>query len=294
MRERSDDGSQKYIFQLGDGPCAQAAFFKVLGRARPNIACVSTQLGCAVGCVFCATAIGPLYRNLTAEEICWQVDCIAADQDLQRILDEGFEISFMGMGEPLANLKNVMSAIEAMSRRYPEISRVSISTAGPPHRIDRLTDLMPAAIPVHLQVSLHATTDSKRHALVPRAPGSITNLLRAATAFHDKTGDHVCLNYVLLEGLNDTPSDAMWLSRLDPRTFYVKLSALNHVPNLPAQLKQKSITGTRHFAEMVAEFGLTVVIFKGDGLDVRASCGQLVATPHLTAIKNPRDGSNGW
>src|SRR5450432_3208405 len=94
--QNSRDGSRKYAFHLPDGPRAEAAFFSVRGRTRPNIACVSTQLGCAVGCVFCATSAGPLYRDLTPEEICWQVDSIAADQDLPRILDEGFEGSFVG------------------------------------------------------------------------------------------------------------------------------------------------------------------------------------------------------
>jgi len=291
VKQTAYDGSRKYAFHPPDGPHFEAAFFQVVGRERPNIACVSTQLGCAVGCIFCATASGPFYRDLTAEEILWQVDTLASDQGLPRILSEGFEVSFMGMGEPLANLRNVLQAIAGISQRYPQITRVSVSTAGPAHRIDRLTEAMPAAIPIHLQVSLHATRDIERRALVPRAPGMIADLLVAADRYHQLTGDHVCLNYILLEGRNDSAADAAWLAAIDPTVFYVKLSALNHVPDLPLRLKRKSREATARFADKVSARGLTVKIFEGDGLDVQASCGQLAATPRLVAISGR---SRGW
>jgi 23S rRNA (adenine2503-C2)-methyltransferase len=283
-KETSLDGSRKYAFHLPGGLHAEAAFFRVAGRIRPNIACVSTQLGCSVGCIFCATATQPFYRNLTAEEILWQVDAVALDQDLPRILTEGFEISFMGMGEPLANLPHVLQAIHWISRGYPAISRVSISTSGPAARIDRLTEAMPASTPIHLQVSLHATKDSDRSEIVPRAPSTIADLLRAATRYHEKTGDQVCLNYVLMDGRNDSTSDASWLSGLDPAAFEVKLSALNLIPGLPATIQKTSREATVRFADQVAARGMTVRIFEGDGLDVGASCGQLAATPRLVAI----------
>jgi 23S rRNA (adenine2503-C2)-methyltransferase len=230
---------------------------------------------------------------LTAEEIRWQVDAVAHDQDLPRVLADGFEVSFMGMGEPLANLQNVLQAIEWISRSYPEVSRVSVSTAGPAQRIDRLTEAMPAAVPIHLQVSLHATNDSDRRELVPRAPSTIADLLWAATRYHEKTGDHLCLNYVLLEGRNDSASDAAWLGELDPVAFELKLSALNLIPGLPARVQKKSREATRCFADQVASRGMNVRIFEGDGLDVRASCGQLAATPRLVAILGQFDSPNG-
>jgi 23S rRNA (adenine2503-C2)-methyltransferase len=271
-------------------PHAEAAFFHVAGRLRPYIACVSTQLGCAVGCVFCATASEPFYRNLTADEIFWQVDTLARDQDLPHVLSAGFEVSFMGMGEPLANLPNVLEAIQWIRKDYPQVTRVSISTSGPSHRIDRLTEAMPAAIPTHLQVSLHATTDALRSELVPRAPSTIAGLVDAAARYHARTGDRVCINYVPIEGVNDSPANAEWLSGLDQDAFEVKLSALNLIRDMPARLRPLSREATQRFAAAIAARGMPVRTFEGDGLDVGASCGQLAATPRLVDIVGRNGG----
>src|SRR5262249_33919857 len=158
-------------------------------------------------------------------------------------------------------------AIEWISQNYPQVSRVSVSTAGPAQRIDRLTEAMPSAIPIHLQVSLHATNDSVRRSIVPRAPCTIANLLQAATRYHKRTGDRVCLNYVLMEGNNDSAADAAWLAGLDPVAFEVKLSALNLVPDLSVTLQKKSREATKGFANDVASRGMKVRVFEGDGLD---------------------------
>ena len=163
----STDGSRKYGFEMAEGVRMEAAFFKVLGRERPNIACVSTQLGCAVGCLFCTAGHQPFFRNLTSGEILFQVAAVLNDQETGRILDDGFEVSFMGTGEPLANLGNLLRAIDKIHALYPQITRVSVSTAGPAKRIEALTDAMPVEPPIHLQISLHATTDKIRGLLVP-------------------------------------------------------------------------------------------------------------------------------
>src|SRR5213594_3548010 len=135
----SQDGSRKYVFALGDTQRMEAAYFRVPGRERPNIACVSTQIGCAVGCPFCATAAAPFFRNLTKDEILLEISSVLDDHDPNKLLREGFEVSFMGMGEPLANLRNIVAVMEELDRRYPRITRVSVSTAGPARRIDALT-----------------------------------------------------------------------------------------------------------------------------------------------------------
>src|SRR5437870_5658195 len=131
-RKTSRDGSLKYSYEFTQNLQAEAAFFRVCGRERPNIACISTQLGCAVGCPFCAASHSPLFRNLTKEEMLFQVTTIL-DDATQQVLEEGFEVSFMGMGEPLANLPNLLAAIRELNDRFPQITRVSISTAGPSH-----------------------------------------------------------------------------------------------------------------------------------------------------------------
>lgn len=272
----SADGSVKYRFLLPDSSAFEAAFFRVPTRARPNIACVSTQLGCAVGCLFCATAAEPFRRNLTSSEIIIQVDTIVAEAP-RRALQDGFEVSFMGMGEPLANLTNVIAAIRSIGLTYPQISRVSISTSGPSKRIRRLTELCPTCPGIHLQVSLHATRDNLRRQLVPRASDSIEQLLNSALNYHAATSDRVCLNYVLLEGLNDTPDDARWLGSVDPSVFYVKITQLNPVPALTHRLRGASVPHLIEFASCIRDYGVETKVFVGDGLDIAASCGQLAA-----------------
>jgi 23S rRNA (adenine2503-C2)-methyltransferase len=280
----SKDGSRKYSLELGDGLCMEAAFFTVPGRERPHIACVSTQLGCAVACPFCAAARTPFSRNLTAEEILFQLASILDDQPDDRIFDEGFEVSFMGTGEPLANLRNLISTIHQIHVRYPQISRVSISTAGPARRIDALTESMPILPSIHLQISLHATTDEVRRRLVPNAPDSIPNLLEAGRRFHSKTGDHVYLNYVLLKGINDSADDARRLARLDHDAFYLKIAALNHTVGAPSDLTAASMDDIKVFSRRLDDHRVPHKIFVGDGLDVHASCGQLAAVPRLVKL----------
>jgi 23S rRNA (adenine2503-C2)-methyltransferase len=180
----------------------------------------------------------------------------------------------MGMGEPLANLRNLLAALATLDARYPSISRVSVSTAGPARRIDALTASMPVAPPVHLLISLHATTDQLRRRLVPNAPESVDRLLDARARYHRATGDHVCLNYILLKGLNDFEEDTRRLAAIDPEVFYVKLTALNAIPGLPEGLASPPLTEIREFGEMLRARGMPHKIFVGDGLDVQASCGQ--------------------
>lgn len=275
----SKDGSRKYSFELDHGRRMEAAFFTVPGRERPHIACVSTQLGCAVGCPFCSAAHAPFFRNLTTEEVIFQITSILDDQPLETIFDEGFEVSFMGMGEPLANLRNLLAAIHQIGSRYPRVTRVSVSTAGPARRIDALTEAMPIVPPIHLQISLHATTDETRNKLVPNAPDSIPDLLGAGRRFHEKTGDQVYLNYVLLKGINDSARDAYSLAQLDRRAFYVKIAALNEIVDMPSDIVGASVDEILDFSRKLDDYQLPHKLFVGDGLDVHASCGQLAAVP---------------
>lgn len=275
----SSDGSRKYSLEVSNGLRMEAAFFTVPGRERPHIACVSTQLGCAVGCPFCAAAYTPFVRNLTTDEIFIQIDTILTDLPSEKILREGFEVSFMGMGEPLANLQNLLGAIRKIHLNYPQVTRVSVSTAGPARRIDTLTAAMPITPPIHLQISLHATTDEIRRRLVPNAPDSISNLLDAGHRFHERTGDQVFLNYVLLRGVNDSIEDARWLAHLDRRAFYVKIAALNDIASMPCDIVGASIDEIQAFSHKLDDHHLPHKIFVGDGLDVHASCGQLAAVP---------------
>jgi 23S rRNA (adenine2503-C2)-methyltransferase len=284
VRKRSRDGSSKYVFVLRNELQYEASAFRILGRERPNIACVSTQLGCAVGCRFCAAGNGTFYRNLTKDEILHQIQTILRDMDFDSVMEEGLEVSFMGMGEPLANLPNLLEAIHEIGNRYARVSRVSVSTAGPAQRISSLIRAMPTKPPVHLQVSLHATGDRLRRSLIPYAPDSIENLIAAAQTYHDITGDVVFLNYVLLRGLNDSAADAKWLAGLNKEAFLVKVSALNATDGLPKEFCAANLAEILAFCQRLKKLGVPHKIFVGDGLDVEASCGQLAAVPREVKV----------
>jgi 23S rRNA (adenine2503-C2)-methyltransferase len=284
-RLRSTDGSFKYAFRLRDGLRVETAFFQVPERVRPNIVCVSTQVGCAVGCPFCAATQSGLMRNLSSGEIVGQVERALQDQAVDDILDAGFEVSFMGMGEPLANLPNLLEAIQTIGAMYPAITRVSVSTAGPSKKIDALLLALPAWPAVHLQISLHATRDEIRRLVVPHVRDSIGALIGAGRRFYEATKDKVCLNYVLLRGINDTENDAAWLADLNSDAFYVKLTQLNVVSSTPSLLVGASPDAIHKFAAKVQANGLFTKIFVGDGLDVNASCGQLAAVPRELPIR---------
>jgi 23S rRNA (adenine2503-C2)-methyltransferase len=273
------DGSKKFRFTDASTGAWEAAHFHVPGRERPHIACVSTQIGCATGCVFCATATGRFSRNLTPGELLSEVITVVEEAAPSVRAGDLWEVSFMGMGEPLANLRNLLEAINGIHKRYPRITRVSVSSSGPASRIEAFTNAIPVAIPVHLQISLHATTIEMRQRLVPRGGNSLTELIKAGQYYHDKTGDQVCLNYVLLRGINDRPEDVCWLGSLDPKAFYVKLSELNPVSRLSRELLPASRTQLVAFAQALMGVGMSAKVFVGNGLDVQASCGQMAACP---------------
>lgn len=285
-RVPSADGSVKLIFPT-DGGVFEAAFFNVASRERPYIACVSTQVGCAVRCVFCATRQRGLVRHLTAAEIFQQIEAVAAIAFMNGALQSEFEVSFMGMGEPLANPQDVIDAIGLTAQAYPGVTRVSLSTVGPSPQILTFTPgASHAPIAVHLQISLHATEESVRRKLIPGMTESIPDLVRAGVLYSKATRDRVCLNYVLLDGINDADSDAEWLAHLDPAALYVKLSHLNAVPGLPPGVRSATPQRFEAFAERLRSAQMPFKIFRGDGLDVRASCGQLAATP-VTLYTSP-------
>jgi 23S rRNA (adenine2503-C2)-methyltransferase len=273
------DGSRKYRFPLERGWQMEAAYFHVAGRERPELASVSTQVGCAVGCRFCATAHSGFQRNLSIAEIVLEISTIVDCELARGVPEKDFEISFMGMGEPLANWSCVRAAIAEIHSRYPDISRVAISTVGPACRVERLVRELLRRPFVHLQISLHATNDALRRRLVPHASGSIAELLAAGRLFHEQTGDQVCLNYVLLQGLNDGEANAEWLAQLDPEVFYIKVTQLNRVPNLPPDLVGSSLIELYQFCGWLEERRMPHKLFVGDGLDVQASCGQMASIP---------------
>ncbi len=268
-RDESADGTQKFLLALADGRTIEAVFIP----DTPNQTfCVSTQVGCAMGCGFCLTATMGLVRHLTPGEIVGQVRLLAG---LLGLRDAPFNIVFMGMGEPLHNYDATLAAIRILTDEHGFAlppRRITLSTVGLVPAIERLAgeDVMP-----NLAISLHATTDEQRGTLVPiNRKYGIAEVLEACRRFPLGKRDRITFEYVLLDGVNDTPGDARRLARLlDGLQAKVNLIPLNAAAGIP--FERPSDDRINDFGRILAAHGVTVSVRKSRGRDIRAACGQL-------------------
>jgi 23S rRNA (adenine2503-C2)-methyltransferase len=268
--EQSADGTRKFVLELADQRRIEAVFIP----DTPSMTfCVSTQVGCAMACGFCLTGKMGLVRHLTAGEIAGQVRVLAAATGL---LDFPFNIVLMGMGEPLHNYDNTMTALRILHSEHGlavSPRRVTLSTVGIVPGLERLArePLMP-----NLAVSLHATTDEQRSALVPpNRKYPLTAILEACRRFPLKRRSRITFEYVLLDSVNDTPEDARRLARLlSGIRSKVNLIPLNPAPGIP--YNRPSDERVDRFAQILAERYVTVSVRKSRGRDIRAACGQLI------------------
>ncbi len=265
----SSDGTDKLLVRLPDGGEVECVLLR--DGARRSI-CVSSQVGCAMGCVFCASGLDGVDRNLTTGEILEQMLL------LQARLAEGERLShivMMGMGEPLANLDRVLGALNvARSSDGLGISprRITISTVGLPPAIDRLSK---AGVPYNLAVSLHAPNDSLRSELVPvnRKIG-IDAVLDAADRYFDSCGRRLTFEYVLLGGINDSEKEARELVKLlRDRTVMLNVIPYNPVEGLPYVTPSKRAIA--EFRRTLEGGGVNVKFRQRKGSDIDAACGQL-------------------
>jgi 23S rRNA (adenine2503-C2)-methyltransferase len=273
---RSSDGTIKWRWRTADGLAIESVY---MPEAERKTLCVSSQVGCAMGCTFCLTATLGLARNLTAGEIVDQVH--RANRRLVE-LGEGegarplTNLVFMGMGEPLANFENVKAALEILlSEDGPNFSHrhVTVSTAGLAPMIRRLGE----ETQVKLAVSLNATTDEVRSRIMPinrRWP--IAELMRACRAFPMKQGRRITFEYVMLGGENDSDADAERLGRLlESVPSKVNLIPYNESPGLG--LRAPDAARVEAFQNRLIAAGITAVVRKSRGRDIAAACGQLAA-----------------
>ena len=266
----SVDGTRKFVFELTDGRRIESVFIP----DTPSMTfCISTQVGCAMACGFCLTGKMGLVRNLTAGEIAGQVRVLASATGM---LDHPFNIVLMGMGEPLHNYDNTIKALRMLhAEQGLAISprRVTLSTVGLVPGLERLAlePLMP-----NLAISLHATTDEQRTALVPpnrRYP--LAAILDACRRFPLKKRSRITFEYVMLDQVNDTPEDARRLAKLlSGIKSKVNLIPLNAAPGIP--FDRPSDERVDRFAQILADRHLTVSVRKSRGRDIRAACGQLI------------------
>jgi 23S rRNA (adenine2503-C2)-methyltransferase len=269
-RERSSDGTEKFLLRLVDGRQIESVFIP----DTPSMTfCISTQVGCAMACAFCLTGKMGLVRNLTAGEIVGQVRVLAHAVDLR---DRAFNIVLMGMGEPLHNYDATMKALRMLADEHGfalPARRVTLSTVGLLPALERLArePIMP-----NLAISLHAPTDVLRGDLVPlNKKYGIAEVINACKRFPVRKRSRITFEYVLLAGVNDRPEDARQLAKLLAGVkSKVNLIPLNAAPGIP--FERPSDAAIDRFAKVLAERGVTVSVRKSRGRDIRAACGQLI------------------
>ena len=269
-RDRSSDGTEKFLLQLSDGRAIESVF---IPDTPAQTLCISTQVGCAMGCAFCLTGKMGLARNLTAGEIVGQVRVLAS---ALRLLGKPFNIVLMGMGEPLHNYDETMKALRILADEHGFAlppRRVTLSTVGLLPALERLAHepIMP-----NLAISLHAPTDEVRGALVPiNKKYGIAEIIDACKKFPLKKRSRITFEYVLLAGVNDRPEDARRLAKLLAGIkSKVNLIPLNPAAGIP--FERPLDAAVNRFAKALADRGVTVSVRKSRGRDIRAACGQLI------------------
>ena len=266
-QESQRDGTIKYLWRLGDGNCVETVLMQY---KYGNTVCVSSEVGCAMGCAFCASTLGGLVRRLTAGEI--------LDQVLFTQLDSGRTIShivLMGIGEPLDNFDAVIKFLELVNHSLGmniSMRHISLSTCGLRERIDKLATYH---LQLTLSVSLHAPDDETRNALMPvnRTCG-VDQLLDTCRRYYAKTGRRISFEYAMIDGVNDTRRHAELLAeKLRGMGAHVNLIPLNNVEESP--LKPSTRETVRRFQQTLEQAGITATVRRSLGGDIDASCGQL-------------------
>ena len=282
--QRSNDGTRKWLFDVGQGNAIESVFIPEDDRGT---LCISSQAGCNVGCRFCSTGHQGFNRNLTAAEIIgqlwWARHELLKDVDASRLLngDQAIDtrvisnVVMMGMGEPLLNYDPVVTALRLMlddnayglSRR-----RVTVSTSGVVPMIDRLAQDCPVA----LAVSLHAPNDALRDELVPlNKKYPLAELLAACERYLEfAPRDFITFEYVMLDGVNDSDAQAQELIQL-ARRVHCKLNLIPFNPFPSSGLKRSSAARIKIFAQTLNEAGIVTTVRKTRGDDIDAACGQL-------------------
>ncbi len=266
-QESQKDGTIKYLWRLADGNCVETVLMRY---HYGNTVCISTEVGCRMGCAFCASTIGGLVRRLAPYEM--------LDEVLFTQLDSGLPIShivLMGIGEPLDNFDNVMRFLELVnSEEGMNISmrHISLSTCGLVPKIDELAR---KKLQLSLAISLHGPNDEIRGKIMPvNRAYPIDELLAACHRYYEATGRRIHFEYAMIDGVNDSEGHAReLLRRLKGLGAHVNMIPLNHVEESP--LKPSSRETVARFQRILEEGGITATVRRTLGGDIDASCGQL-------------------
>ena len=266
-QESKRDGTIKYLWQLQDGNCVETVLMRY---HYGNTVCISTEVGCRMGCAFCASTLGGLVRRLEPHEM--------LDQVLFTQVDSGLPVShivLMGIGEPLDNFDNVMRFLELVnSENGMNISmrHISLSTCGLVPKIDELAK---RKLQISLAISLHGPNDEIRNKVMPvNKAYPIDVLLAACRRYYAETSRRIHFEYAMIDGLNDREEHAKeLLRRLKGLPAHINLIPLNHVEESP--LKPSSRAAVAAFQKTLEDGGLTATVRRTLGGDIDASCGQL-------------------
>lgn len=261
------DGTVKYLFELPDGNCIESV---VMRYHHGLTICISSQVGCRMGCRFCASTIGGLYRNLTAGEILNQV--IFAQKDIGERISN---IVMMGIGEPLDNFDNVIKFLHNVNHEKGlniGYRHISLSTCGVVPGIYNLAEEM---LPITLTISLHAPNDTIRDTIMPvNHKYNISKLLEACKFYAEKTGRRISFEYSLIHGVNDSMDNAKELAKLIKNLHsHVNLIPVNKVEE--RDFHKGSNDEIRAFRDKLESLGINATIRRELGADISASCGQL-------------------
>ncbi len=266
-RSDASDGTIKLLLEFADGHRVECV---AIPAAERLTACVSCQVGCAIGCGFCATPLDGLKRNLTAGEIVEQIFWLQAAAG-RRVTN----VVFMGMGEPLANYDATVAAVRAMidpDRLGLSARHVTVSTVGLPKQIRRLAG---EDIPVTLAISIHAPNDALRRRLIPLAVRhSLADVISAAKAFYQARHREVTLEYVLLAGINDSPGCADELAGLAGQ-LRCNVNVIRYNPVEGLEFSPPDDKACKAFVERLGRRGANAHLRASRGLDASAACGQL-------------------
>lgn len=261
------DGTQKYLFELADGNVIESVLMKY---HHGNSVCISTQVGCRMGCKFCASTIGGKKRDLTVAEMLDEV------YEIQKLSGERVSnLVLMGTGEPLDNYENVVKFIRMLSDEHGlHISQrnITLSTCGIVPNILRLAE---ERLPITLALSLHASSQEKREVLMPIARRyELSEVMDACRRYYEETGRRLTFEYSLVGGVNDTAEDAKELASLIKNlNGHVNLIPVN--PIKERDFVQPSDVVTKSFKNKLEKYGINVTIRREMGRDINGACGQL-------------------
>uniref|UniRef100_B8HRU7 Probable dual-specificity RNA methyltransferase RlmN n=1 Tax=Cyanothece sp. (strain PCC 7425 / ATCC 29141) TaxID=395961 RepID=B8HRU7_CYAP4 len=274
-RSQAQDGTVKYLLRLDDGQIIETVG---IPSNRRLTVCVSSQVGCPMGCDFCATGKGGFRRHLDRHEIVDQVLTVQADFG-QRVSN----VVFMGMGEPLLNLEAVLEAVRCLNQDVGIGQRfLTISTVGIPGQIRRLAN---HHLQATLAVSLHASNQPLRAQLIPSARHyPLENLLQECRDYVQLTGRRVSFEYILLGGLNDLPQHALELAQ-HLRGFQSHVNLIPYNPISEVDYQRPSPQRMQHFLQLLQEHHIAASIRRSRGLDQNAACGQLRAN-QMAGVKS--------